>query len=135
MDRGSTNLTAALAEHPVRPRAVLVVASRESIATMLSSFVTQSGHVPAIPLDDEGMENAIHRVRPRVILIDFDHPYATSPRITRHLAGMSTKVVLCSSWHRVAEARTRAESLGWLFFSLPIDHKDFDLLLRTAMLI
>jgi hypothetical protein len=125
----------ARAAHLPRPHPVLILASRDSTASMLSSFVSLSGHSAAMPLDDEGLEQAILRVRPRVIVLDFDHPCATSPRTDRHLAGLGARVVLCSAWHRSTEARPRAAALGSLYCSLPIEHKEFDLLLRTAMLL
>lgn len=123
------------AAHPPRPHAVLILASHDSTASMLSSFVTLSGHTAVMPLDDEGLEQAMLRVRPRVIIIDFDHPCAASPRTDRRLARLGARVVLCSAWHRSTEARPRAAEMGSLFFALPIEHKDFDLLLRTAMLL
>jgi hypothetical protein len=118
-----------------RPHAVLVLAGRESTASVLSTFVSRSGHTAATPLDDEGLDQALARVRPRAIIIDFEHPSAASARTDRQIAGFATRVLLCSAWHRSAEARPRAAAMGSLYFSLPIEHKDFDLLLKTALLL
>jgi DNA-binding response OmpR family regulator len=114
---------------------VLVLANHPNVTSLLSGFVSLSGHLAAAPLDDEAIEAAVARVRPRVAIIDFDHPGASSLRIARRLRLTGARIVLCSTWQRSAEARRRALAMGAFSFSLPITHHDFDLLLKTALLL
>jgi hypothetical protein len=118
-----------------RAQVVLVMASHPDVTSLLCGFVSLSGHSAAAPLDDEPIEQAVLRIRPRVAVIDFDHPGAASGRIAHQLHRIGTRIVLCSTWERSPEALHRARALEALFFSLPISHHDFDLLLRTALMV
>lgn len=118
-----------------RASPVLVLASHPSITSVLCGLVTRAGHAAAAPHDDEAVEQAVRRIRPRVAIIDFEHPGAASPRIARQLDRAGTRTVLCSTWQRSAEARRHAAAIQALFFTLPVADKDFGLLLRTALLL
>lgn len=113
----------------------LILASHADTLDLLRDFVARSGLVPLHPLDDEPVEQAVSRIRPRVAIIDFDHPTATSARVARLLGAVGVRMVLCAPLHRTAEARDWALRMGALYFPLPITYRDFDLVLRTALLL
>lgn len=113
----------------------LILASHGDTLDLLGDLVTRSGLVPAHPLDDEPVDQAVARVRPRVAIVDFDHPSATSARLVRLLGSVGARMVLCARRHRAVEARECALKTGALYFPLPIAYRDFDLLLRTALLL
>jgi hypothetical protein len=113
----------------------LILASHADTLELLGDFVTRSGLVPTHPLDDEPVEQAVSRIRPRVAIVDFDHPSATSRRFARLLGVMGARMVLCASMQRTSEARECALKTGALYFPLPITYRDFDMVLRTALLL
>ncbi len=118
-----------------RAESILVLSNHPSVTSLLCGFVSLSGHAATAPLDDEAIEPAILRVHPRIAIIDFEHPAASSTRVARQLGAVGACTVLYSTWQLNAEARQRAIATDAFFFSLPIMHKDFDLLLRTALLL
>jgi hypothetical protein len=114
---------------------VLVLANSPSMTSLLCGFVSLSGHTAASPRDDEPIEQAVLRIRPRVALIESDHASLGSTRVVRRLGAIGARTVLYSAWPRNAEARHQAQAMDALFFALPITHHDFHLLLRTALLL
>ena len=113
----------------------LILAGHADTAALLGDFVTRSGLAPVHPLDDEPVDQAVSRTRPRVAIVDFDHPSAMSSRLTELLSAVGARLLLCAALHRNAEARDRALRTGSLYFPLPITYRDFDLVLRTALLL
>ncbi|HEY9448993.1 MAG TPA: hypothetical protein VIQ60_04535 [Gemmatimonadaceae bacterium] len=114
---------------------VLLLSAHPGALSLISTFVAISGHDPLLPHDDESIEQAVLRVRPRVSIVDFEHPGAASPRIEQHLLRSGSRVIVFSTWYRSLEARARAVSMRALFFALPIEHRAFDDLLQTALLV
>jgi len=124
-----------LAPPPAASGRLLVLAGHPDTAALLCNYAARSGLSASIPLDDEPAEVAVSRIRPRVAIIDCDHPSASSRRLSRRLAGVRARIVLCAALHRNAEARERALRTGALYFPLPVSHRDFELVVRTAMLL
>ena len=114
---------------------VLLLTAHPGALSLISTFVAISGHEPLIPLDDESIEQAVLRFRPRVSIVDFEHPGAASSRVESHLERAESRVILFSAWHRSLEARARATAMRALFFALPIEHVAFDTLLQAALLV
>lgn len=113
---------------------VLLLTAHPGALSLISTFVAISGHDPLVPHDDESIEQALLRIRPRVAVVDFEHPGAASLRIEAQLLRAGSRVILFSTWYRSLEARARALSMNALYFALPIEHVAFDALLRTALL-
>ena len=113
---------------------VLLLTAHPGALSLISTFVAISGHDPLVPLDDESIEQAVLRIRPRVCIVDFEHPGAASPRVESHLLRAESRVILFSAWYRSLEARARAMSMHALFFALPIEHDAFDTLLQAALI-
>lgn len=114
---------------------ILVLSGRADVREMLACLIAGAGHEPHLPLDDESAERATARVRPCIAIIDIDHAATRSGRFPEHLAAVGTRALLCGAWHQQAEARRAAERTGALCFTLPIARRDFELLLRTALLL
>jgi hypothetical protein len=114
---------------------VLLLTAHPGALTLLSTFVTISGHEPIVPRDDEPIEQAVMRIMPRVSIVDFEHPGAASIRIEDQLVRSGSRVILFSTWYRSLEARARAMSMRALYFALPIEHIAFDALLQSALLV
>lgn len=114
---------------------ILVLSGRADVREALASLVAAAGHEPHLPLDDESAERAAARVRPCIAIVDIDHAATRSGRLRERLAAVGTRALLCGAWHQQAEARRAAERIGALCFTLPIAHRDFELLLRTALLL
>ncbi|HEU4585553.1 MAG TPA: hypothetical protein VFR95_07370 [Gemmatimonadaceae bacterium] len=114
---------------------VLLLTSHPGALTLLSTFVTISGHEPIVPHDDEPIEQAVVRIMPRVSIVDFEHPGAASARIEDQLIRSGSRVIVFSTWYRSLEARARAMSMHALYFALPIEHVAFDALLQSALLV
>ena len=113
---------------------VLLLTAHPGALSLLSTFVAISGHDPLVPHDDESTEQAVLRTRPRVSIVDFEHPGAASQRIEDQLLRSGSRVILFSTWYRSLEARARAMSMRALYFALPIEHDSFDSLLHSALL-
>jgi len=113
----------------------LILAGHADTTALLDDFVVRSGLTPVHPLDDEPVDQAVARTRPRVAIVDFDHPCAMSQRLPEWLGAVGARLLLCAALHRNAEARDRALRTGSLYFPLPIAYRDFDLVLRTALLL
>lgn len=114
---------------------VLLLTAHPGALTLLSTFVSISGHEPIVPRDDEPIEQAVLRIMPRVSIVDFEHPGAASMRIEDQLTRSGSRVILFSTWYRSLEARARALSMHALYFALPIEHVAFDALLQSALLV
>lgn len=114
---------------------VLVLSGRADMRELLARLVMDAGHEPHLPLDDESAERAAARVRPCIAIVDIDHAAARSGRLPERLAAVGARTLLCGAWHQEAEARRAAERAGALCFTLPITHRDFELLLHTALLL
>lgn len=114
---------------------MLLLTAHPGALSLISTFVAISGHDPLVPLDDEPIDQAVLRIRPRVCIVDFEHPGAASSRVEGHLLRAESRVILFSTWYRSLEARARAMSMHALFFALPIEHDAFDALLQTALLV
>jgi hypothetical protein len=114
---------------------VLLLTSHPGALSLISTFVAISGHEPVTPHDDEPIEHAVLRIMPRVSIVDFEHPGAASMRIEDQLIRSGSRVILFSTWYRSLEARARAMSMRALYFALPIEHRRFDALLQSALLV
>jgi hypothetical protein len=114
---------------------VLLLTAHPGALSLISTFVAISGHEPVFPRDDEPIEQAVLRILPRVSIVDFEHPGAASMRIEDQLTRSGSRVILFSTWYRSLEARARAMSMRALYYALPIEHRKFDALLQTAMLV
>jgi DNA-binding response OmpR family regulator len=114
---------------------VLLLTAHPGALTLLSTFVSISGHEPIVPRDDEPIEQAVLRIMPRVCIVDFEHPGAASMRIEDQLTRSGSRVILFSTWYRSLEARARALSMHALYFALPIEHVTFDALLQSVLLV
>ncbi|HEX6534596.1 MAG TPA: hypothetical protein VF041_08360 [Gemmatimonadaceae bacterium] len=114
---------------------VLVLSGRADVREILARLIADAGHEPHLPLDDESADHAAARVRPCVAIIDIDHPAARSGRLAPRLAAAGTRPLFCGAWHQEEEARRAAERATALCFTLPIAPRDFELLLRTALLL
>lgn len=131
----SENRPLSLVPPPLPAVRALILAGHADTASLLDDFVVRSGLAPVHARDDEPVDQAIARTRPRVAIVDFDHPCALSSRLPEQLGAVGARLLLCAALHRNAEARDRALRTGSLYFPLPITFRDFDLVLRTALLL
>ena len=120
---------------PATVHRVLVLAAHPDTAALLSAYVNLSGHAPTAPFDDETLDQALLRLRPRAAIVEYDHPSAASSDLSERFGALGIRTLLCAAWYRNAEARERALATGALYFPIPIAHRDFDLVLRTALLL
>jgi len=120
---------------PATVHRVLVLAAHPDTASLLSAYVNLSGHAPTAPFDDETLDQALLRLRPRAAIVEYDHPSAASSDLSERFGALGIRTLLCAAWYRNAEARERALATGALYFPIPIAHRDFDLVLRTALLL
>ncbi|HET7621982.1 MAG TPA: hypothetical protein VFK39_08770 [Gemmatimonadaceae bacterium] len=118
-----------------RGEPVLLLTAHPGALSLISTFVAISGHEPVLPRDDEPIEQAVLRISPLVSIVDFEHPGAASMRIEDQLTRSGSRVILFSTWYRSLEARARAMSMRALYFALPIEHRKFDALLQSALLV
>src|SRR6185312_4407135 len=83
----------------------LILAGHADTASLLDDFVVRSGLAPVHARDDEPVDQAIARTRPRVAIVDFDHPCALSSRLPEQLGAVGARLLLCAALHRNAGTR------------------------------
>jgi DNA-binding NtrC family response regulator len=104
---------------------VLVVAQHAVIGALLGSLVELAGHRVAFPEPAETISDAVHRVRPRLTLLDSDHPHSTDVRIAHEAKTIGSQLLLFSSSLNRHDTETIAASRHLPSFTLPIKFRDF----------
>lgn len=112
---------------------VLVVAQHAVIGALLGSLVELAGHRVAFPEPSERICDAVTRVRPRLTLLDSDHPNSTDSRIFEEARTLGSQCLLFSSSLSRHDTETIAASRRLPSFTLPIKFREFvDLVERNV---
>lgn len=77
-------------------RTALVLARDVVGAALLGALVEMAGHAPLFPLDGEGVEWAVGRLRPTVVVLDAHHGAARSTAFWTAAATAGSRVILFS---------------------------------------
>jgi hypothetical protein len=114
--------------HAAKPL-VLILSPDALSAALLAALVEFDGHAPAFPEDSEAPRDALRRLRPRTVLVDFDHPTACAPDFFGPATMTGARVVLFGP-RRFADAiRTAAATHSLASFTLPVGPTEFGRLL------
>lgn len=112
---------------------VLVVAQHAVIGALLGSLVELAGHRAAFPEPSELICDAVTRVRPKLTLLDSDHPNSTDARIFDEVRSLGAQCLLFSSSLSRHDTETIAASRRLPSFTLPIKFREFvDLVERSV---
>ena len=98
---------------------------------LIGSLADVAGFRPLFPTPSEHARHAIARVRPNVVLVDWDasdqHDWVGS------VAEYGGAVVLFSPWRTAPDLRAIAATLGVAYFTLPIHWSEFRRILELAV--
>jgi hypothetical protein len=108
----------------------LIVARDPMTGALLGSLVEVSGFQPLFPAPSEGVDDAIRRHRPAVVLVDCDA--GDEERCIEPVGTYGGAVVLFSPSRAAAEVGSIAARHGLRHFTLPISWLDFRRLLREV---
>ena len=112
---------------------VLVVAHHAVIGALLGSLVELAGHRAAFPEPGELICDAVTRVKPKLTLLDSDHPNSIDARIFEEARTLGSQCLLFSSSLSRNDTETIAASRRLPSFTLPIKFREFvDLVERSV---
>ena len=111
---------------------ILVVAQHAVIGALLGSLVELSGHVAGFPHPGEPLAATVKRLRPQLILVDSDHPFAVDPRLTDAATLARCPLLMFSSTLSGSDTAEFAAKRHMQSFTLPIKYRAFvEMLERT----
>lgn len=111
---------------------ILVVASNDDIGALIGALGELAGHVPLYPSRD-GPGAAITRLKPRLVLLDYDVAAAWEDRTYRDARAMGSTVILFSSSMTSDDVAAAAARRSVGFFALPIHHNAFARLIERTL--
>ena len=112
---------------------VLVVARDAMIGSLMASLVEVAGHTPLFPLADETIGASIARLRPMIVLLDFDDDSAWDDEPYQRARDAGSRVLLFSPSRTLREIDPLSKGRGIPAFSLPIDWTCFRRTLETLL--
>ncbi|HUF27267.1 MAG TPA: hypothetical protein VMM18_09845 [Gemmatimonadaceae bacterium] len=117
----------------VRERPVLVVADHAITGELVESLVEASGRRPATPLPGEAVPDAIARIAPELVLLDFDHHASREDAPFQRARENGSRLVLFASGgdRRALERAGKQRGVGTC--RLPIPHREFTAFLNRVL--
>jgi DNA-binding response OmpR family regulator len=107
--------------------AVLILSADALAAALLGAAVELAGHQPHFPEMNEVAREALRRVRPRLIIVDCDHPDACAESFVGPALMTGSQLLLFDSHRNRDRAVNVARRLGLDVVHLP---EDQDVLVR-----
>ena len=121
-----------MSPHPPRIQ-VLVLAREAVIAALVGMLLELEDYEPVFAAPDERAEDAIRRLRPRLIVVlDGQLPEARSDLFYARCAQSGARVCLFSEPVAADEVRAAARARRVGFFTMPVDRRDLGAALSLA---
>jgi DNA-binding response OmpR family regulator len=118
----------------VSRHAVLVLSSDPLASALLGAAIELAGHVPRFPQSDEAARSALMRVRPRLVMIDCDHPDGCSDEFIGPALMAGSRVLLFKSRRTRRDVSELTERLGVRVMDMPMEHGTITQLLQQTMM-
>lgn len=109
---------------------VLILAREEVVAALLGLMVELGGFEPFFPVVDQPVSALMERSRPKVVVIDCDHPDCDDD-LVQAVLDAGAKPILFSPSRLQSEVHAAARGHGIASFTLPTDPGSFSKLLRS----
>jgi DNA-binding NtrC family response regulator len=110
---------------------VLILAREDLVAALLGLMVELRGFQPAFLGASEAVAEGIERERPRVVVVDCDHPDC-GEALLEVVRRAGAKPILFSPFRNQSEVREVAARHGVRSFTLPTDPDTFGQMLLEA---
>jgi DNA-binding response OmpR family regulator len=112
---------------------ILIFAEYEEIGALMATLVELSGYTPVAARADESAADAVRRLAPAVVLLDWDHELAGSVRLRDALEVVGCTTLLFSSARSTEELTLVAGRCGLAAITFPLERAHFSRSLRTAV--
>lgn len=110
---------------------LVLVFSHESLAAaLIGAAVEVAGFTPVFPYDGESPRDAVMRVRPRVALVDCDHPDACTEAFFGPALMVGARTAVFSSARSQRQIVEIAKQFRVARFTVPIEFDQLKALLR-----
>lgn len=113
---------------------VLVLSSDPLASALLGAAIELAGHVPRFPQSEEAPRSALMRVRPRLVMIDCDHPDGCSDAFIGPALMSGSRVLLFKSRRTRRDVSELTERLGVRVMDMPTEHGTITQLLQQTMM-
>jgi DNA-binding response OmpR family regulator len=111
----------------------VVISTQAEIAGILCEFLAHDGYQARIEDGTEPLAAVLDRVRPRVVLIDVDHPDGFSAGFIERARGIGAAVVAYSPSRDEREVRSLAAAHNLAAFGCPLRLTRMRAALRAAL--
>lgn len=110
---------------------VLILAREELISALLGLLVDTTGHSVHFPNENETSRDAIHRIRPKVVVVDCDHRDCTG-ELDKAAKDVDARLILFSASRDADYVKRKAAPARSESFVFPIEPPRLDSLIRTT---
>ena len=117
-----------------RGSTVLILSTDAVTSALLSILVELEGFRPVFVRGDETPAESVSRLRPKLLLVDFEHRTACTDDLFDLARELSTKVVVFSPGRMSYDAQEFVEARQLRWFALPIDRATLARTLHSASL-
>jgi DNA-binding NtrC family response regulator len=112
---------------------VLIVSTDPVIGALLGLLAEVEQHRPVYDQGDESPQAALNRHRPRLVLLDVEHPDGFSPEFLARAEREGVKIVVFGHRDLPSEVRQQAEARDITWLALPTDRATFGRTLAEAL--
>ena len=113
---------------------VLVLSSDPLASALMGAAIELAGHLPRFPQSEEAARAALMRIRPRLVLIDCDHPDGCSDAFIGPALMAGSRVLLFKSRRTRRDASELVERLRVPVMEMPMEHGTLSHLLDQTMM-
>lgn len=113
---------------------VLVLSADPLASALIGAAIELAGHVPRFPQSEEAPRSALLRVRPRLVMIDCDHPGGCSDAFIGPALMTGSRVLLFKSRRSRRDVSELTERLGVRVMDMPMEHETITQLLAQTMM-
>jgi DNA-binding NtrC family response regulator len=106
----------------VSRQSVLILSPDSLSAALLGAAVELAGYAPHFPSDGQSARAALLHVRPRVVLVDCDHPEACSEAFIGPAMMTGASILVIRGRRSERDIRQLAEQLGVRVIEMPTEH-------------
>lgn len=110
---------------------VLILAPEELISALLGLLVDTTGHSVHFAGENESSRDALHRIRPKVVIVDCDHSDCTED-LDKAASEVGARMILFSASRDVEYVRRKAAAAHSQSFTFPIEPPRLDALIKQA---
>ncbi len=112
---------------------VLILAHYQDIGALMAALVELAGCRAAFPLADETAPEAVRRLAPKVVLLEWDHEHSGTRALSEATFETGSAILLFSPARSTYELEQLAARCGLAAITFPLDRDRFESSLRSAL--